>query len=129
MGPDRSNGVTLWVARLLVVNLVAYLLKSTLFWAPRFLALFGFSPLALWARRHLEGQILGNGSCGFILAFGGFDMSFMVLAAMGLQRGLPSGLPSPWRRSSRRCLRRRPSSSRRTTAARTPCTARGRRST
>jgi membrane associated rhomboid family serine protease len=50
MGPDRSNGVTPWVARLLVVNLVAYLLKSTLFWAPRFLALFGFSPLALWAR-------------------------------------------------------------------------------
>jgi DHA1 family multidrug resistance protein-like MFS transporter len=30
------------------------------------------------------GQILGNGSCGFILAFGGFDMSFAVLAAMGL---------------------------------------------
>ena len=50
MGPDRSNGVTPWVARLLVVNLIAYLLKSTLFWAPRFLALFGFSPLALWTR-------------------------------------------------------------------------------
>jgi membrane associated rhomboid family serine protease len=49
MGPDRGNGVTPWVARLLVVNLVAYLLKSTLFWAPRFLALFGFSPLAVWA--------------------------------------------------------------------------------
>jgi membrane associated rhomboid family serine protease len=48
MGPDRTNGVTPWVARLLVVNLIAYLLKSTLFWAPRFLALFGFSPLALW---------------------------------------------------------------------------------
>lgn len=30
------------------------------------------------------GQILGNGSCGFILALGGFDMSFAVLAAMGL---------------------------------------------
>jgi membrane associated rhomboid family serine protease len=50
MGPDRSNGVTPWVARLLVVNLIAYLLKSTLFWAPRFLALFGFSPLELWTR-------------------------------------------------------------------------------
>jgi len=50
MGPDRGNGVTPWVGRLLVVNLIAYLLKSTLFWAPRFLALFGFSPLALWAR-------------------------------------------------------------------------------
>jgi membrane associated rhomboid family serine protease len=45
MGPDRGNGVTPWVARLLVVNLIAYLLQSTLFWAKRFLALFGFSPL------------------------------------------------------------------------------------
>lgn len=50
MGPERTNGVTPWVARLLVVNLIAYLLKSTLLWDDRFLALFGFSPLALWAR-------------------------------------------------------------------------------
>jgi membrane associated rhomboid family serine protease len=50
MGPDRSNGVTPWVARLLVANLIAYLLKSTLFWAPRFLVLFGFSPLHFWTR-------------------------------------------------------------------------------
>lgn len=49
MGPDRSHGVTPWVVRLLVVNLIAFLLKSTLFWAPRFLAVFGFSPLHLWA--------------------------------------------------------------------------------
>lgn len=49
MGPDRSHGVTPWVVRLLVINLIAYLLKSTLFWAPRFLALFGFSPLHVWA--------------------------------------------------------------------------------
>ena len=50
MGPDRSNGVTPWVARLLVANLIAYLLKSTLFWAPRFLGLFGFSPMHFWTR-------------------------------------------------------------------------------
>jgi membrane associated rhomboid family serine protease len=50
MGPDRSNGVTPWVARLLVANLIAYLLKSTLFWAQRFLVLFGFSPLHFWTR-------------------------------------------------------------------------------
>ncbi len=49
MGPDRGNGVTPWVARLLVVNLIAYLLMSTLFWDERFLALFGFSPVSLWA--------------------------------------------------------------------------------
>jgi hypothetical protein len=45
MIPERTDGVTPWVGRLLVANLIAYLLKSTLFWAPRF-ALFGFSPLA-----------------------------------------------------------------------------------
>ena len=50
MIPERTDGVTPWVGRLLVANLIAYLLKSTLFWAPRFLALFGFSPLAVWAR-------------------------------------------------------------------------------
>lgn len=42
------------------------------------------------------GQILGNGSCGFILAFGGFDMSFTVLAAMGLAAlALGTGTPQP----------------------------------
>ncbi len=30
------------------------------------------------------GQILGNGSCGFILAFGGFNATFSVLAAMAV---------------------------------------------
>ena len=30
------------------------------------------------------GQILGNGCCGFILAFGGFGATFSVLAAMGV---------------------------------------------
>jgi len=50
MTPDRTDGVTPWVRRLLVANLIAFLLKSTLFWAPRFLALFGFSPLAVWSR-------------------------------------------------------------------------------
>lgn len=50
MAPDRTDGVTPWVGRLLVANLIAFLLKSTLFWAPRFLALFGFSPLAVTAR-------------------------------------------------------------------------------
>ena len=30
------------------------------------------------------GQILGNGSCGFILAYGGFGATFSVLAGMGV---------------------------------------------
>jgi membrane associated rhomboid family serine protease len=50
MGPDRSDGVTPWVGRLLVANLIAFLLQRTVFWAPRFLAVFGFSPLAMWSR-------------------------------------------------------------------------------
>ena len=50
MGPDRNNGVTPWVGRLLAANLIAFLLQRTLFWAPRFLALFGFSALAVGAR-------------------------------------------------------------------------------
>jgi membrane associated rhomboid family serine protease len=48
MGPERTNGVTPWVARLLVANLFVLLLQSTVLIAPRFLWLFGFSPLALW---------------------------------------------------------------------------------
>lgn len=40
------------------------------------------------------GQILGNGSCGFILALGGFDMSFAVLAAASLgSLALGAGTP------------------------------------
>ncbi|MEK6243732.1 MAG: MFS transporter [Pseudomonadota bacterium] len=40
------------------------------------------------------GQILGNGSCGFILAFGGFNATFAVLAAMGVV-ALLLGLGTP----------------------------------
>ena len=46
------------------------------------------------------GQILGNGSCGFILAFGGFDISFAVLAATGLgSLVLGAGTPQQPRKS------------------------------
>jgi len=46
------------------------------------------------------GQILGNGSCGFILAFGGFDMSFAALAATGLgSLVLGAGTPQQPRKS------------------------------
>ena len=40
------------------------------------------------------GQILGNGSCGFILALGGFGATFCVLAAMGVV-ALLLGLGTP----------------------------------
>ena len=40
------------------------------------------------------GQILGNGSCGFILALGGFGATFSVLAAMGVM-ALLLGLRAP----------------------------------
>jgi MFS family permease len=40
------------------------------------------------------GQILGNGSCGFILAFGGFKVTFFVLAALAVA-ALLLGLRTP----------------------------------
>jgi len=48
MIPDRTDGVTPWVGRLLVTNLIAFLLQRTVFWAH--LDLFGFSPTAVWSR-------------------------------------------------------------------------------
>ena len=49
MTPDRTDGVTPWVGRLLVANLIAFLLQWTVFWS-HYIDLFGFSPLAVWSR-------------------------------------------------------------------------------
>lgn len=48
MAPDRTDGVTPWVARLLVANLFAFLLQLTVF--PGHPELFGFSPINIGAR-------------------------------------------------------------------------------
>jgi membrane associated rhomboid family serine protease len=48
MTPDRTDGVTPWVGRLLVANLIAFLLQRTVFWAH--LDLFAFSPVSVWSR-------------------------------------------------------------------------------
>ncbi|HEV8264459.1 MAG TPA: rhomboid family intramembrane serine protease [Gemmatimonadales bacterium] len=45
MGPQRMYGLTTWVRRLLVANLLVFLLQVTLFTSPRFLTAFGFTPL------------------------------------------------------------------------------------
>lgn len=45
MGPQRTFGMTPWVRRLLVANLLVYLLQVTVFVNPKFLAYFGFDPL------------------------------------------------------------------------------------
>jgi membrane associated rhomboid family serine protease len=45
VGAQRSFGMTPWVRRLLVANLLVYLLQVTVFVDPRFLANFGFAPL------------------------------------------------------------------------------------
>lgn len=45
VGAQRSFGMTPWVRRLLVANLLVYLLQVTVFVDPRFLATFGFTPL------------------------------------------------------------------------------------
>jgi membrane associated rhomboid family serine protease len=47
MGPERMYGMTPWVRRLLVANLVVFLLQLTVFTPPGVFEVFGFSPL--WA--------------------------------------------------------------------------------
>jgi len=50
MGPQRMFGMTPWVWRLIVANLVVFLLQVTLFVSPAFLTTFGFVPLTALAR-------------------------------------------------------------------------------
>src|SRR6266542_2412402 len=50
MGPQRMFGMTPWVRRLLVANLVVLLLQMTIFVNPRFLYAFGFVPLRALAQ-------------------------------------------------------------------------------
>ena len=50
MGPQRIFGMTPWVRRLFVANLVVFLLQITLFVSPDFVASFGFVPLDAVAR-------------------------------------------------------------------------------
>lgn len=45
MGPQRMYGLTLWVRRLLVANLLVFLIQQTLLTDPKFLQAFGFIPL------------------------------------------------------------------------------------
>lgn len=48
MGPQRMYGLTLWVRRLLVANLLVFLIQKTLLVAPRYLDAFGFDPMQAW---------------------------------------------------------------------------------
>src|SRR2546425_5570327 len=50
MGPQRIFGMTPWVRRLFVANLVVFLFQMTIFVDPRFLATFGFVPLRALAQ-------------------------------------------------------------------------------
>jgi membrane associated rhomboid family serine protease len=50
MGAQRSFGMTPWVRRLLVANLLVYLLQLTVFIDPKFLTTFGFAPLTALER-------------------------------------------------------------------------------
>jgi membrane associated rhomboid family serine protease len=45
MDPQRMFGMTPWVRRLLVANLIVFLLQETIFLSPGFLEEFGFAPL------------------------------------------------------------------------------------
>ncbi|PYO39910.1 MAG: hypothetical protein DMD33_19350 [Gemmatimonadetes bacterium] len=48
MDPQRMFGMTPWVRRLIVANLIVFLLQVTLFVSPGFLTTFGFAPLSAW---------------------------------------------------------------------------------
>jgi membrane associated rhomboid family serine protease len=48
MGPQRMYGLTLWVRRLLVANLLVFLIQNTLFTSPSFLHVLGFDPMRAW---------------------------------------------------------------------------------
>ena len=50
MGPQRMFGMTPWVRRLTVANLVVFLLQMTIFVGPRFETALGFAPLLALAR-------------------------------------------------------------------------------
>src|SRR2546430_7666917 len=50
MGPQRMFGMTPWVRRLFVANLVVFLFQMTVFVDPRFLTTFGFVPLRALAQ-------------------------------------------------------------------------------
>lgn len=50
MGAQRTFGMTPWVRRLLVANLLVYLLQVTVFVDPRFLTVLAFDPLAALGR-------------------------------------------------------------------------------
>src|SRR2546425_7211892 len=48
MGPQRMYGLTPWVRRLLVANLLVFLVQSTLFTNPDYSTAFAFSPQTAW---------------------------------------------------------------------------------
>jgi membrane associated rhomboid family serine protease len=50
MVPQRMFGMTPWVRRLIVANLIVFLLEMTIFVNPWFVATFGFAPLDALAR-------------------------------------------------------------------------------
>jgi len=50
MGPQRMYGLTLWVRRLLVANLLVFLIQKTLLVDPSYLTAFGFDPMNAWQR-------------------------------------------------------------------------------
>jgi membrane associated rhomboid family serine protease len=50
MGPQRMFGLTTWVRRLLVANLLVFLVQKTLFVDSTFINAFAFSPLHAWER-------------------------------------------------------------------------------
>ena len=77
MGPERTLGMTPWVRRLVVANLVVFLLQQTVFVAPGFVHAFGFDPLEAFARPWTFGTYM-------FLHVGVLHLAFNVLALFWL---------------------------------------------
>jgi membrane associated rhomboid family serine protease len=48
MGPQRMYSLTVWVRRLLVANLLVFLIQKTLLIDPKYVAAFAFDPMLAW---------------------------------------------------------------------------------
>lgn len=48
MGPQRMYSLTVWVRRILVANLLVFLIQKTLLVDPKYAAAFGFNPMEAW---------------------------------------------------------------------------------
>src|SRR5438876_747764 len=79
MGPQRMFGMTPWVRRLFVANLVVFLFQMTIFVDPRFLTTFGFVPLRALALALAIVPLAPSDKVSHLAHLGGFGAGFLYL--------------------------------------------------